>query len=278
MNTGIPPLGLGIGWRPELALAIDRRPDLGFIEVIAENFFGRCAIPRPISNLQERGIAVVPHGISLSLGGAEPINERSLSQLAFLAERLNAPFVSEHIAFVRAGGIESGHLLPVSRTRVGLEVLIQNVRRAKQVLPVPLVLENIAALFQWPDHEIDETDFITELLECTDTMLLLDISNLFANAWNDNFNALDFIERLPLSRLAYVHVAGGMESARLYHDTHAHPLTDSILGLLSELSLRTKIPAVLLERDDNFPVENELYEELDRIASVLPSRKELSYA
>src|SRR6185437_2621069 len=123
MNAAIPPLGLGIGWRPELALLIDRLPDLGFVEVVAEDLDPGGPLPRPVEALRRRGVAVIPHGITLSLGGAEPPESRRLEALGRLAEQLDAPLVSEHLAFVRTGGREAGHLLPLPRTRDALAVV-----------------------------------------------------------------------------------------------------------------------------------------------------------
>src|SRR5579884_2018909 len=196
------PLGLGIGWRPELALAIDRRTDLGFVEVIAESIDPRRPVPPAIAALRARGVRVVPHGISLSLGSAEPLDRERAKRLGDVAARLGAPLVSEHVAFVRAGGAEAGHLLPVPRTRPMLDVLTENVLAARELLPVPLALENIAALFAWPDAELDEAEFFTELLERTDTPMLLDVANVWANARNLGGDANQFLQRLPLHRLA----------------------------------------------------------------------------
>ena len=109
------PFGLGIGWRPELALAIDRRRGLGFVEIVAENI-DPDRPPDALVRLMDRGVRVIPHGISLSLGGAEPIERPRVKRLADLANRFGSPLVSEHIAFVRAGGMEAGHLLPLPRT------------------------------------------------------------------------------------------------------------------------------------------------------------------
>ena len=206
-------LGLGIGWRPEIALAIDRRDRLGFIEVVAEQIEPRGELPPPIERLIERGLAVIPHGISLSLGGAEPLDRRRLAALSNLAERLKAPIVSEHIAFVRGGGMESGHLLPLPRTREAIELVVGNILQAKDALPVPLALENIASLFEWPGAEMDEATFLTEVLERADVLMLLDIENVYANALNHGYDPVEFLDRLPLERIAYVHVAGGCSSA-----------------------------------------------------------------
>jgi hypothetical protein len=262
-------LGLGIGWRPDIALVIDRRRDLGFIEVMAECLEGRGPLPAPVERLRRRGLAVVPHGVSLSLGGAEPLDRGRLAALAELAERLGAPLVSEHIAFVRGGGRETGHLLPLPRTRDALELVVTNAHEAKAALPVPLALENIATLFEWPNSEMDEATFLTEVLERADVLLLLDIENVYANARNHGYDPLEFLGRIPLERIAYVHVAGGVERSGLYHDTHTHDVPAAVLDLLSELCARVDVPGVMLERDDHFPPDGRLNAELDAIAAAV---------
>lgn len=266
-NTGA--LGLGIGWRSEYALMIDRRSDLGFIEVMAEDLNPHGALPEPILLLKARGVTPILHGVSLSLGSAEPPCATRLQHLATLTQRLGAHYVSEHIAFVRGGGIETGHLLPVPRTRAALEILIANIRTAQAALPVPLVLENIASLFEWPEAEMDEATFIAQVVEQSGAGLLLDIENVYANAQNHGFDAVTYLERLPLDKLVYVHVAGGAEHAGLYHDTHAHPVQDGVLALLETLCARWHVPGVMLERDDTSASDEDMNAELDRIAAAV---------
>jgi len=180
----------------------------------------------------------------------------------------DAPFVSEHVAFVRSPTLDAGHLLPVPRTRDALAVLVENVRIAQLQLPVPLALENVAALFEWPGSELDEADFLTELLDRTGALLLLDVANLYANGRNHGFDAAAALDRLPLERLAYVHVAGGTERDGVYVDTHAHPVPAAVLELLAELGARCPEAPVLLERDSGYPPEGELRAELQAVAAA----------
>jgi uncharacterized protein (UPF0276 family) len=261
-------LGLGIGWRPELALDIQRRRDLGFVEIIAENI-DPVAIPAPLLELCEAGLQIIPHGVSLSLGGAEPVDRSRVRRLAELARRFGSPFVSEHIAFVRAGGMEAGHLLPVPRTRAALRVLIDNVNTARALLDVPLALENISSLFEWPHAEMSDAQFLAETLDKTGCGLLLDIANVWANARNLGGDPITFLRQLPLDRIAYVHVAGGEERDGAYHDTHGAPVPQGVLDLLESLSTLTPLPGVMLERDDHFPDALQLNHELDAIAAAV---------
>jgi uncharacterized protein (UPF0276 family) len=266
MTDTTPSLGLGIGWRPEIALAIERRRDLGFVEVVAEHFPHDRPLPGALDTLRDRGLRIIPHGISLSLGGAEPVDVNRVRAMADLATRVDAPLVSEHIAFVRAGGVEAGHLLPVPRTRAALDVLVENVLRAKEQFPVPLALENISTLFDWPDAEIDEADFVTEALERTDCLMLLDVANVWANARNLGGDPVALLKRVPLERLAYVHVGGGEERDGVYHDTHAAAVPGGVIELLGELCAIARPPGVMLERDDDFPPDEQIMSELDAIA------------
>ncbi|MEU5924105.1 DUF692 domain-containing protein [Streptomyces antimycoticus] len=267
-------LGTGIGWRPEIADDIARLPGIDWVEVVAENI---CPdhVPDALQRLRERGTTVVPHGVSLGLGGAERPDPGRLRALAERAEALGSPLVTEHIAFVRAGGpltaspaIEAGHLLPVPRTRDALDVLCENVRIAQDALPVPLAVENIAALISWPGEEMTEGQFLAELVERTGVRLLIDVANLHTNHVNRGEDPAKALDELPTSAIAYVHVAGGVEKDGVWHDSHAHPVTQPVLDVLTELCARTAPPGVLLERDEDFPAAGELAGELDAIRAV----------
>jgi uncharacterized protein (UPF0276 family) len=260
--------GVGIGWRPEIAGVVAELPGLRFAEVVAESVPASGPLPVPLAALRERGVAVVPHGVKLSLGGAEPVDPARVSHLAAAARALAAPLVSEHIAFVRAGGVEAGHLLPVPRSREAVDAIVANVARTRAALDVPLALEPIAALFEWPDDELSEADFLTEILDRTGALLLLDVANLYANARNRGEDPVALLDRLPLERVAYVHVAGGAEHDGLYHDTHTDAVPPEVLDLVAELCARHRPPALMLERDGHYPPAAALRAELDAIAAA----------
>ncbi|MFI2432747.1 DUF692 domain-containing protein [Streptomyces sp. NPDC018693] len=268
-------LGAGIGWRPEIADAVERMPGIDWVEVVAENV---CPghLPDSLVRLRERGVTVVPHGVSLGLGGAERPDEGRLAALAERAEALRSPLVTEHIAFVRAGGpltasprLEAGHLLPVPRTRDALDVLCENVRIAQEALPVPLAVENIAALISWPGEDMTEGQFLYELADRTGVRLLIDVANLHTNHVNRGEDPAKALAELPLEALAYVHVAGGFERDGVWHDSHAHPVPGPVLDILTDLASRVSPPGVLLERDENFPEPAELERELAKIEEAV---------
>jgi uncharacterized protein len=260
--------GVGIGWRPEIAGFVEDLPGLRFVEVVAESLPHDGEPPEALRRLSERGVAVVPHGVKLSLGGAQPVDPARVAHLAAAARMVSAPMVSEHIAFVRAGDVEAGHLLPLPRSRAAVDAMVANVARTQAELDVPLALEPIAALFDWPDDELSEADFIGEILDRTGALLLLDIANVYANARNREEDPTELLEKLPLERVAYVHVAGGSEHGGLYHDTHTDPVPEPVLDLVAELCVRHRPPALLLERDGDYPPADLLRAELDAIAAA----------
>ncbi|MGX2993890.1 multinuclear nonheme iron-dependent oxidase [Streptomyces sp. JNUCC 64] len=250
-------------------------PGVDWVEAVAENL---CSghLPGSLLRLRERGVTVVPHGVSLGLGGAERPDPERLARLASVAGALGSPLVTEHIAFVRAGGgltaspaLEAGHLLPVPRTRDALDVLCANVRIAQDALPVPLAVENIAALISWPHEEMTEGQFLYDLVDRTGVRLLIDVANLHTNHVNRGEDPVRALDELPVEAIAYVHVAGGVERDGVWHDSHAHPVPGAVLDVLAELASRVDPPGVLLERDEDFPAPEELARELTAIRSAV---------
>jgi len=256
--------GVGLGWRPETAWACERRADLALTEVIAESVPTRGPIPAPLRALLDRGVPIIPHGVSLSLGSGDPPCPRRLARLREVAIRLDAPFVSEHLAFVRGGGVETEHLLPVRRTADALDVVVDNVLRAQDALGLPIAIENIAQLYE-ASGTMDEASFLRALTLRTGCKLLLDVSNLHANALNFGWDVEAWLDCYPLERVAYVHVAGGAWCGEVYRDTHAHPVSEGPLALLASLARRGLRLPTLLERDDGFGSREALYRELDAI-------------
>lgn len=259
---------VGIGWRPEIDLTVERLPGVEFVEVIAEGIRPN-RLPTSLKTLRARGIPVVPHGVSLSLGGAQRPEPSRLARLAKCAAALTAPLVSEHIAYVRANGREAGHLLPVPRTRAALDVVVENVRIAQDALDVPLALEHVASVLAWPDDEFTEAQFLAEIAERTGALLLVDVANLFSSSVNFGADPLSALDVLPLERIAYVHVAGGMLREGVWHDTHTDPVPEPVLALLAELAGRVALPAVMLERDGHYPAPTALAGELAAIRSAV---------
>ncbi|MEO6325859.1 MAG: DUF692 domain-containing protein, partial [Thermoanaerobaculia bacterium] len=267
---GAPPQGVGIGLRPELVSDLLARPEVAdFVEVVAESCFAD-----PNARRQARALAeiwpVVPHGVKLSLGSAEGIDLTHARRLGALARELRAPVITEHIALTSAGGREIGHLTAVPFTRAAVRAVARNVAAARRVLPdVPLLLENIAWTFRFPEDEMDEGDFYAEVLEATGCELLLDVANLYANALNAGCAPDALLQRYPLERVGMFHVAGGTLEDGFWADTHAHAVPPAVFALVSRGLVRTGPVPIILERDASFPEFDELVCELATLRTLV---------
>jgi uncharacterized protein (UPF0276 family) len=263
---------MGLGLRPELAADLfAARGAVGFVEVVAETCFANRAAEREA--LAAAAVwPVLPHGVKLSLGSADGLDESRVGKLAALARSLRAPVVSEHVAFTRGGAREIGHLTMLPRTREAVRVVAKNVARARLRLPdVPLLLENVAWTMRLPGDEMDEPTFYQEIVRATGCDLLLDVSNLYANAVNEGLDPADVLARFPLDRVAMLHVAGGVVEDGFYYDTHADPIPEPVMALVGAALAACPDAPVLLERDANFDDFAALRAEIERMAAMRPA-------
>jgi hypothetical protein len=260
--------GVGIGFRPQLAAALLGSPSsVDFVEVVAEACRDLRA-RREASAVAELW-PVVPHGVKLSLGSAEGIEEDRARELGKLARDLRAPLVSEHVSFVRSGGREIGHLTELPMTRESVNVVARNVAKLRRHLPdVPLLLENVARAFLWDAHEMDEGEFHHEIVRSTGCELLLDAGNLYANARNAGIDPLDLLASYPLEHVRMIHVAGGVYECGFYFDTHAHPVPEPVFDLVARVLAARPDAAVLLERDATFDDTASILGEVDRLRAL----------
>ena len=246
------------------------------VEVIAEDWLD--ARERDLRALRLLGATVpmILHGTSLGLASVYPVDERRLTKIARLIDAAQPIAWSEHLAFVRAGGLEIGHLAAPPRTRATIDGLMANIARAKQIVGTAPILENIATLIDPPLSEMSELDFVCEAIAACDVPLLLDLHNLHANATNFGWSASEFLAGIDELPIAYVHLAGGrvVRGGRILDD-HLHATPDPVFALLRELASRRAEPlTVVLERDGRYPHFDELLAELDRARAsvvVIPS-------
>lgn len=240
---------VGLGFRAELAADLVAAPaTVDFVEVVAETCYTQRTSRREACAVAEIW-PVVPHGVKLSLGSAEGVDLDRARRLGALARELRAGVISEHVSFTRAGSVDIGHLTQLPRTREAIRVVARNVAQVRRVLPdVPMLLENVAWSVRWPDDEMDEPTFYQEIVAATNCELLLDVSNLFANALNEGLDPVAVLADYPLDRIGMIHVAGGVWEDGFYFDTHAHPVPRGVLDLVA----RCPAVPVLIERDANF--------------------------
>jgi len=267
---------VGLGWRPELAAGIFSHLDrIDVVEVLADNYFN--ASRRELDALRALAaqIPVQLHGVGLGLASAHAVDTARLDRMARLIERVRPAGWSEHLAFVRAAGIEIGHLAMPPRTTHTVEQTVRNVEAARAVTGLTPALENIATLFDPPMSTLTETEWSRQILEGAGATMLLDLHNLYANALNAGRDPQEDLAAFPLERVRCVHLSGGMwishdSGERRLLDDHVHSPPDAVFELLRALESRTSATFdVVLERDGRYPAFGVLLEEVDRARSAL---------
>ena len=257
---------VGIGWRPELAAGILAHLDeIDVVEVIIEDY-----IDAPKKTLQalrylSEQVPVIYHGVTLGVASSHPVDERRLARVARTLEALKVESWSEHLAFVRAGGIEIGHLAAAPRSVATIEGTLSNVRRLQQLTGLMPTLENIATLVEPPGSTMSEPEWVGTIVSETRAELLLDLHNLLCNAHNAALDPQRYLLDFPLERATHVHLGGGhwipeprrhaiVPGALRLLDDHLHPVPPEVFSLLSVLASRAERPlTVIIERDGRYP-------------------------
>ncbi len=268
--TELPYLGVGLGYRDAYRSDVfQNRSRIDFLEIIADHFFAPGpAQARQLQALQST-FRLIPHGLALSIGTAEGLDESYLKLMAKLIERVAPPWWSEHIAFTRAGGIDIGHLTALPKTRETLDVLQANLRHVRELIDVPLLLENITESIQYPGQQMGDADFLTALLEENDCGLLLDVTNLYANSVNYRFDPLPVLWDLPKHRIVQLHIVGGHWDGDKFIDSHSSPVSDEIWALTAEVLKVSSVKGIILERDEQLPPLEQLTAELEHARALL---------
>lgn len=261
---------VGLGWRPQLASGIlSNLERIDVIEVIAEDYSHGSARLRALQMLAKQ-VPVVIHGVSLGMASTAPVDRRRLEKMARLVDKVQSESWSEHLAFVRAGSTEIGHLAAPPRTRDTIEATAANLAAAQAMVGVMPHMENIATLIDPPASDLDEPAWLSETLACSGARLLLDLQNLYTNSINFGLDSGDFLTRIPLERVHTVHISGGKwigngdSAEKRFLDDHLHDPPLPVYDLLTELAARCPNPlTVVLERDGKYPPIEHLLAQLD---------------
>lgn len=269
---------VGLGWRPELAAGILSNLDrIDLVEVIAEDYINTPAKKRRSLKTLTREVPVVLHGVSLGMASTSPVDAERLSRMARLVEEIRPRFWSEHLAFVRSGGWEIGHLAMPPRDCDTIVGAAANLERAFREVGARPLVENIATLIE-PPSRLSEADWVRGILRASGCGLLLDLHNLYANAVNFGFDPSAYLDQLPADKISAIHLSGGrwVENRfagfprRRLLDDHLHPPPDPVYRLLEETAARAEGPlSVIIERDGNYPPMSELLEHMELSRAAL---------
>lgn len=265
--------GVGLGLRWELLdELLETRPALSFVEISPENYMGRGGYFDEALDRAKDVWPIVTHGLTMSIGGADPLREDYLAGLRAFIQRVESPWHSDHLCFSTADGVVLHDLLPLSFKTSEVDRIADRIKRAQDAIGVPLAIENVSSYMHPGTADMDEAEFIARICSRADCGLMLDVNNAFVNATNFGFDIDAWMRTVPLDRVVQMHVAGhdwfDEEDGRLIIDTHGADVADSVLALLERTLEKTGPVPVLLERDQAIPPLDVLLAEVRKLEAI----------
>lgn len=258
-------LGFGIGLRNQhFDHILATRPQVDWFEAISENFMDSGGRPRAVLRRVAEHYPIALHGVSLSIGGTDPLDRDYLARLRRLADEVSARWVSDHLCWTGALGVNSHDLLPLPLNEGTLQHVISRVAHAQELLGRPLVLENPSTYVRFRQSTLDEPTFLRELSRVTGCWLLLDVNNVYVSCFNAGSNPSDYLDQFPFDRVVQLHVAGHQHCGTHIVDTHDRPVSEAVWQLFRMAWQRSDQAATLLEWDGDVPVFERVHAELQR--------------
>lgn len=272
-----PPKGIGLGLRYALVDELLSRtekeiPAIQWLECHPENYMRRGGLwPENLRKCRERW-SFATHGLAMSLGGVDPLDDAYMKTLAGFLRDLEVPWHSDHLCFSVAHGAVTHDLLPMPWNEETVKHFAARIRQAQDRLPVPLAVENISYYVRPEGSTLDDGEFVDAVVRESGCKLMLDVNNVYVNAQNHGQDARAVLAKMPLDQVVQIHVAGhfheGLDDSTFIIDTHSEPLVEPVYELLAWTLERTGKVPILLERDDEFPPFEELYAEIERLHSL----------
>lgn len=253
-RLGLPDLGCGIGLRTKhYATLFDAFPHVDWFEIISENFLVPGGAPMfNLGRVLER-YPVVQHGVSMSIGASEPLDRDYLRALKDLVKRTKTPWLSDHLCWTGAGGVNLHDLLPLPYTEEALRHVIARVREVQDFLETRFVIENVSSYLTYTSSEMPEWEFLARLAEDADCGLLFDVNNVYVSAFNHGFDPSAFVDAIPAERVVQIHLAGHTNYGKYIIDTHSAAVIDEVWALYRRTIERTGPVSTLVEWDDDIP-------------------------
>jgi len=252
-----------LGLRPQhYAELLKSRPALDWLEIISENYLVAGGKPLYFLDQIRERYPMVMHGVSLSIGSIEPLDFDYLAQLKALARRVRPGWISDHLCWTGTAGLNLHDLLPLPYTAEALRHLTQRIRQVQDFLEQRLVIENVSSYVTYRSSQMSEWEFITALTAEADCDLLLDVNNVYVSSVNHGFNAREFLDAMPASRVRQIHLAGHSHQGDFLIDTHDTAVPQAVWELYRHTAARLGAVPTMIERDGNIPALAELVAEL----------------
>jgi len=265
-------LGFGLGLRTahyETILA--EKPPVDWFEVITENYLVPGGKPLYYLDSIRANYPLVMHGVSLSIGGTDPLNLDYLRQVKTLAERIEPAWISDHLCWTGVNGVNLHDLLPLPYTQEAVQHVADRVKTVQDFLRCRILLENVSSYITYAHSEMTEWEFLSAVAERADCLILLDINNIYVSAHNHQFDPLDYLNNVPVKRVQQFHLAGHLNLGNIIIDSHGDTVIDPVWSLYEAALRRFGPVSTMIERDDNIPPFAELLAELEMARQIAGS-------
>jgi uncharacterized protein (UPF0276 family) len=264
-----PFLGYGLGLRRQhYDDVLDSKPDVDWFEIISENYMVQGGKPLHYLNKIRELYPIVMHGVSLSIGSTEPLDFGYLKQLKKLTEQVEPVWLSDHLCWTGVDKLNMHDLLPLPYTEEAIDHVVERVARVQDYLGRQMLLENVSSYISYSESQLSEWDFLREVAQRADCLILLDINNIYVSAFNHGFDPSIYLQAMPAERIYQIHLAGHTQENNLIIDTHDHPIADPVYDLYAEAVERFGRVSTMIERDDHIPPLTDLLQELEQVRRI----------
>jgi hypothetical protein len=268
-----PRLGFGLGLRlPHYQDILDGDPRVDWWEVISENFLVAGGNPRRVLREVRQRWPVALHGVSLSIGSVDPVDDDYLARLAALVAEIEPAIVSDHLCWSALGGHSAHDLWPLPYTEEALALVEGKVRRVQDRLGRRILLENPSSYVMFAASQLSEAEFLAEVARRADCGILLDVNNIYVSSTNHGWDPAAYLAAIPPAHVGQIHLAGHSDHDTHLLDTHDHPVCEAVWALYGEALARFGNVASMIERDEAIPPLDQLVDELDRARRIASGR------
>lgn len=268
-NNTRPYLGYGLGLRKDhYETVLAERPNVDWFEILSENYMVDGGKPLHYLMRIREHYPMVMHGVSLSIGSSEPLNTDYLKKLKALFERVEPEWFSDHLCWTGVDGVNLHDLMPMPYTEEAVVHVVDRIQQVQDFMGRQMLLENVSSYVSYSSSQMSEWEFLREIAERADCLILLDINNIYVSAFNHKFDPYTYIEAMPTERVYQFHLAGHTRQDDIIIDTHDHPIVDPVFELYGAAVRHFGRVSTMIERDDDIPPLSELLKELDHVRDI----------
>ena len=267
-RLGYPDLGIGLGLRTtHYSHILGQQPEVGWFEALSENYLDTGGRPRFVLEQVAERYPIVLHGVSLSIGGTDPLDFEYLRKLKALSRAVNARWISDHLCWTGVLGRNSHDLLPVPTNEQMLAHIAERVRVVSDFLERPFVIENPSSYVEFKTSTMNEWTFMSQLAEQADCGLLFDVNNIYVSSFNHGYDPNDYVDAIPADRVVQIHLAGHTNYGTHIIDTHTGQVIDEVWALYERAIARFGNVSTMVEWDQDIPAFEVVHAEAIKAAA-----------